>query len=350
MAGYHPHRLSSLADRGRESPLVLHAQKAQLQFSDTPPKTPKIESILAHELVQEIGDLYISLSRLALTSLAPSPEVNSLLTRLVELCIEPRRGEVVNHVFQLKGTWTTLFCKLRSLCATAECELENHWAQQILNSRHGSSALSSEPKALLHSFPYYQNYLDLSRLECSTLEGFLLAHPIDSRPSPSRIAFIGSGPLPLTSFCMLNRYPKASVHNIDRDIDALRVSWELTMMLGYGERMTFEGRDVSSEKSCGELVEGHGEIADWSKFDVVFLAALVGMDSQSKIEILASLGKKLSPGTLVIARSAHGLREVLYPALELSEELHRIGFKILVVVHPWTKVVNSVIVLRVKGT
>lgn len=34
--------------------------------------------------------------------------------------------------------------------------------------------------------------------------------------------------------------------------------------------------------------------------------------------------------------------------LELSEELQSCGFDILAIVHPWTEVVNSVVVLRVR--
>lgn len=39
---------------------------------------------------------------------------------------------------------------------------------------------------------------------------------------------------------------------------------------------------------------------------------------------------------------------LLEQVLELSDNLQRIGFDMLVEVHPWTKVVNSVIVLRVR--
>jgi nicotianamine synthase len=45
----------------------------------------------------------------------------------------------------------------------------------------------------------------------------------------------------------------------------------------------------------------------------VFLAALVGMDNETKMGILGSLARKLKRGTLVVARSARGLRSVLYP-------------------------------------
>lgn len=71
--------------------------------------------------------------------------------------------------------------------------------------------------------------------------------------------------------------------------------------------MSFACADVSAE--VGE----DKEMTEWSEFDIVFLAALVGMDTSSKLAILEGLVKKLRPGALVVARSAKGLRGVLYP-------------------------------------
>lgn len=105
---------------------------------------------------------------------------------------------------------------------------------------------------------------------------------------------------------MLDRYLDASVHNIDRDADALRISKQLSDSLGYGQRMTFACEDVNLD-----LPPSTSTI--WKEFQIVFLAALVGMDTQTKLSILSSLSRKLSPGTLVIARSAQGMRSVLYP-------------------------------------
>jgi nicotianamine synthase len=116
-------------------------------------------------------------------------------------------------------------------------------------------------------------------------------------------------------------------------MEAVRVSAELSRNLGYGEQMTFSCEDVASGDIYparvdryfkAEISEMNGQEAvmgidkmfngtDWASFQVVFLAALVGMDSDEKMSILASLRPKLNPGTLVVARSAHGLREVLYP-------------------------------------
>jgi len=154
-----------------------------------------------------------------------------------------------------------------------------------------------DPKSLLASFPYHQNYIDLSNLEMATLSAYL-----SNNLSPKNIAFIGSGPLPLTSLCILDRYPSSTVHNIDRDATALAVSQTLCQKLGY-DRMTFSREDITAQESSTR----------WVDFDVVFLAALVGCDTASKISILKSLAQKLKVGTLVVARSAKGLREVLYP-------------------------------------
>lgn len=106
---------------------------------------------------------------------------------------------------------------------------------------------------------------------------------------------------------MLDRYSDASVHNIDRDADALDVSRELCATLGYGG-MTF---------SCEDITTSSDSRTDWACFDVVFLAALVGTDTQSKVSILSSLARKLRPGALVVARSAQGLRSVLYPVCRI---------------------------------
>lgn len=107
---------------------------------------------------------------------------------------------------------------------------------------------------------------------------------------------------------MLDIFPSARVHNIDRDASALSISRQLSVKLGYAGRMSFSCTDVSDEGEAGGEEE-----TEWGEFDVVFLAALVGMDTSSKQVILEGLVRKLRPGALVVARSAKGLRGVLYP-------------------------------------
>jgi hypothetical protein len=50
----------------------------------------------------------------------------------------------------------------------------------------------------------------------------------------------------------------------------------------------------------------------WQEVNVIFLAALVGASTSSKLDILDSLAEKVRPGTIVVARSARGVRAVLY--------------------------------------
>jgi len=47
--------------------------------------------------------------------------------------------------------------------------------------------------------------------------------------------------------------------------------------------------------------------------DVVYLAALVGHTQKEKERILRGVVGRMRKGTLVVARSAHGLRRLLYP-------------------------------------
>jgi nicotianamine synthase len=98
------------------------------------------------------------------------------------------------------------------------------------------------------------------------------------------------------------------VHNVDRDAAALDASRELCEKLGYAG-MSFSCEDVSQDGAT-----------DWQTYEVVFLAALVGMANSDKMRILETLAKRLRKGTLVVARSARGLRSVLYPVRQSQEE------------------------------
>ncbi|KAF2006293.1 Nicotianamine synthase [Amniculicola lignicola CBS 123094] len=314
-------------------------------------------------LIDEIIDIYHALSYLP--ELVPGPQVNALLTRLVNLCIEPYDSSFTAQIFETPGI-STLYKHLRPMCAEAEAHLEMHWAQHIistasptvaqipaLHSKKGNGNGDAElgsPTSLLHAFPYYDNYIDLTRLEGSILEAFLPSYTSSTRPTaPRKILFIGCGPLPLTSICLLERYPETTIHNIDRDITALDTARKLAGVLGGSveQRLTWACEDVGVSKTVKNCV---AKKEDWRPFDVVFFAALVGMGTEEKVRMLELLAKRLTPGTLVVVRSARGLRGMLYPVFELSGELEKSGYDVLVELHPWTKVVNSVVVLRVQDS
>ncbi|CAN9189443.1 unnamed protein product [Alternaria alternata] len=189
----------------------------------TPPVTPNATSTAAHRLVSEIREIYTVLS--GLSSLAPSEQVNSLLTQLVNLCVVPYSTEFTSCFFRIPGI-ESLCSNLRLLCSEAEGELEKFWAKRMLNDLSNTTALS--------------------------------------------------------------------------------VSESLCKRLGYQDnRMSFACEDVTQET--------RSSTSGWQSCEVVFLAALVGTDTYTKLNILKSMAGKLAPGTLVVARSAQGMRSVLYP-------------------------------------
>ena len=76
------------------------------------------------------------------------------------------------------------------------------------------------------------------------------------------------------------------------------------------------------------------------------MAALVGLDPGDKAAALAHVRARMRPGALVLARSAHSLRGLLYPVLEVAGgDLG--GLDPVAVLHPHTDVVNSVVLARV---
>ena len=47
-------------------------------------------------------------------------------------------------------------------------------------------------------------------------------------------------------------------------------------------------------------------------FDVVFLAALVGASQEEKEDVMKDVVGKMAEGSILVVRTAHGLRKLLY--------------------------------------
>ncbi|KAI4103974.1 MAG: hypothetical protein L6R37_003536 [Teloschistes peruensis] len=218
------------------------------------------EECAAH-LVKEISTCYLQLSQSS--SLSPSPQINDLFQKLV--LMHPRIVDITTP--------------LRCLCSDGEFELERYWAEQVLQKE------SQEE--------------DLIRMEMNALASSV------TKPRLRKFAVIGSGPLPLTSICLsrlLSGQGGAFVHNIDRDPWAISTSAQLCARLGYTlEQMRFQCADV------------HDQRLDLYGSDVVYLAGLVGINEDDKQEAISRIARQMSPGALLILRSAHSLRGLLYP-------------------------------------
>lgn len=275
----------------------------------------KSQALEVEALVQKIAGLAAAIGKLP--SLSPSPEVNALFTGLVEACIPPSRVDVG----ELGPEAQDMRARLIRLCADAEGHLEAHYSDLL--------AAFENPLDHLALFPYFNNYIKLSQLEYG-----LLARHVHG-PAPARVAFVGSGPLPLSSLVLAaSHLPAASFDNYDICGEANERARRLVRAdEDVGARMSFHTSDV---------VDVTRELA---AYDVVFLAALVGMAAEEKARVVEHLGRHMAPGAALVVRSAHGARGFLYPVVD-PEEIRRGGFDVLAVHHPEDEVINSVIIAR----
>ncbi|KAI0159772.1 Nicotianamine synthase [Xylariaceae sp. FL1272] len=301
----------------------------------------------AEAIIDQIVEAYSTLVHLP--DLWPSEKVNGTLGNLVSLCIQihdTRTTETVLNSPKIQN----ILPSLRQICSQAESCLEHHWAIHITDAEDEHEAIQR-----LRDFPYFDNYEELARLELCALSA------TNGGKLPSHIAFLGAGPLPLTSLSILKKLkqdkvgdihslssappsPMSSTNmqgpivlNVDRNNEAYTAAQALCIRLGEAGR----GMDFVCE-DAGAVDE------DLMEFDSVFLAALVGMTQEEKEDIIISVAGKMKAGAYLVIRSAWGLRTCLYPEVDLTTEKMRKALQILTVVHPYGQVVNSVIIARVK--
>eukprot|EP01018_Ginkgo_biloba_P003118 Gb_05072 [translate_table: standard] len=275
--------------------------------------TDAIDMELSPEvLVARVIKLYAKISKL--NSLKPSKRVNTLFGQLVRLCSRPNSIDVRSLDESVQETRSRLIC----LCGEAEGLLESHFAEIL--------GRLPQPLVQMYVFPYYSNYWKLALMEYK----MLCENEI---PVAKKLAFVGSGPLPFTSILLaLHHLPSTAFHNYDVDPSANAMAGNLVAAHpDLSKRMTFH--------TCNILKVTE----DLAEYDVVFLAALVGMDKAQKIEVLQHLAKHMLPGSVLLLRSAHGARGFLYPVVD-EEDLS--GFQVVSVIHPTDEVINSVILAR----
>lgn len=203
---------------------------------------------------------------------------------------------------------------IRELSARGETALEHAWAEHI--------ATAPDARAALATFPYLDNYDRLTALEVR-----LLTH---SGGTPTSVALLGCGPLPLSTLGYAETIG-CPVVGLDRDPTAVALARRVTTRTGPAT-VRFEQADAA------DVV--------LTDYDAVVLAALVGETPQAKAVIMGRVAAAMQPGAMLLARSARGLRTLLYPPVDLGAMP---GFEVLEVVHPTDDVINSVVVARRRG-
>lgn len=202
----------------------------------------------------------------------------------------------------------------------------------------------------LKEFPYFDNYVDLTIFELNNIMSATSTVP------PRKFAFLGSGPMPLTSLCLLTALRETGssiliraidgthdmagpleVYNIDRDANAIDLSKKLCGVLGpRAEGMRFVCDNAGSD--------GY----DLQTFDVVYMAALVGRSQKEKEEVMLNIARKMRPGALLVVRSAWNLKTCLYGEVDITSRRLTNVLEPCLEAHPYGQIVNSVIIARKK--
>lgn len=133
-------------------------------------------------------------------------------------------------------------------------------------------------------------------------------------PHIKRVAFIGSGPLPLTSLCMLKQLKTSiiscpTIMNIDCDSSAITQSRTLCRLLGRSAA----GMKFFHTTQTGDL--------SLLKYDVVFLAALAGLTQADKEDLVMSTLARMRANAIIVIRTVWGMRGLLYPVRLLRLDL-----------------------------
>lgn len=276
---------------------------------------------IPHTLLSQLLNVYNCV--LALPSLVPSPKVNTVFSELVSLCLQIKipSDHLTAHLDEACQMSNTKFNvhSLISRAMEAEGCMERYWA--------GILAIADDVENEMQSFWYWANYATLTKYELDSLKAAGCS-------TFRRVAFVGSGPLPLTAI-LIARETKSHVVLYDRDPEAndLAASWIRKLPQNSGAEQ-FSFRDVNV---------WHVTPEEFAHYDVVWIAASVGMDGKEKGAIVRHVKKGMRPGTFLAIRSVEMGCSLLYPEIQHSElgDINILRHDV-----PPQGVVNSVIVLR----
>lgn len=246
-------------------------------------------------------------------NMQPEAQLNSHFSSLVDIARMPAPKAMVTSTILAELEGTDVLGDLHHLCAEGEFALEEHWANRI--------QAAAQPKKELKNFPYWNNYLKLAKLEVNAIR--------QVQPDAKKILFVGAGPLPLTAYIFAAHYG-LDVTNLEVEESAAccALAW-MEPILGVGH-----------------IPCHHMDVMDFTGFadyDVIVLAALVGLTQADKQKIVAHLNAHLKPEQLLMVRSVRGMRRLLYPVVKGSDLK---GFNVVKEVHPRGEVVNSVVLAR----
>lgn len=241
------------------------------------------------------------------------------LTKLKDLKPSKKVDDLFNELFKFaKSDYENIDLSkkeikhLRELSSKAEFELESFWCNEIIFNYKK-----------IEDYPRYSNYVGLTNTEWKSLKDCKLHN------SHKNILFIGGGPLPMTSIILSMKH-KVNITILDVDKKAVEQSKKLIEKLNLKDKIKIIRSNAFDYK-------------DYGKFEIIFVASLVGNNIKEKKQIFSLIRQKANPGTHILTRSTYGKRKLLYQPL--TPEVY-LGYEKIRESEPSNNFFNSVIVLK----
>ncbi|WP_161601458.1 nicotianamine synthase family protein [Paenibacillus luteus] len=188
--------------------------------------------------------------------------------------------------------------RLQDNLSIAEFQVELADSQPVCGA--GDSVLD-----IVARLPYWHIYMALVSEEFSTLRQLIRQ---DGQIEKSPIVFIGSGPMPLSPI-ILHLFGEVEVVCLEIDPDAYEASCSFLEKVGLRTKVN--------------VILENGAAFDYSLYNQIFVASLV----RNKRAVLEQISRT-SSDPLVAVRTAEGMRQIMYEAIDESQ-LNKQGWRII---------------------
>ncbi|ANY70202.1 hypothetical protein BBD42_29625 [Paenibacillus sp. BIHB 4019] len=272
------------------------------------PNIQKVDEFIAfireiNELLQKEEDLSPANQRVA--------SMIGRLSQQLRTCYSPEEIKAVLSDEYMAKNQRMLQDKL----SKAEFQVELADSQHICRAEAAAMDIVTQ-------LPYWTIYMALVSEELSTLRAFIRQ---DGEIENSPIVFVGSGPMPLSAI-ILHLLADVEVICLDIDPAACETSCSFLEKMGLGTKVNVMMED--------------GAEFDYSCYSRIFVASLV----QNKLAVLEQIART-SPNPLIAVRTAVGMRQIMYEAIDESQ-LNKRGWRILARTWPDADlVINSTLFL-----
>ncbi len=227
-------------------------------------------------------------------SIKPTPVINAHFSSLVDI-VQNSDSFISNKILN-NPKIKKIIKELRSISARGEYELERAWANVLVHSKNIWKDIDS-----------------------------CIAHD-----KKHRVLFIGSGPLPLSSIYMAKKY-NLMIDNVEIDSHAYSVSRKIIYKLKLDSHINSIHSDIL-------------DIKDFSKYNLIFVAALAGTDEKEKKSVIRHIKRYSTKGTHIILRSVVDLGNLLYPKIT---QTHLKGLQLIKYGDTHHGVINNIIITKI---